>query len=935
MRKPLLLLFLFLFSAAFGKDDPPGGVPRTFKLAKGVTEKDYLPNTIIIKFKQGTTAAQISSATSVLGSNRLIRKSASLMEVNQLFKASLQATRSPVSGIESRDTIGLDRVFEIQFTSGSGIEKVINEVLENPIVEYAEPSYIYHTSYVPKDPLYNVRQSYLQQIKANQAWDLVRSSSNVVIAIVDSGSDMDHVDLKANIRLPGIDLVGASFNNMQVDNDPDVKSDSTDHGVRVSGMASAVSDNGLGIASVAFNAKLLIVKVGADNNSTVIYRGYEGIKYAADNGARIINCSWGGPGGGEYGQDIINYALSKGCLVIAAAGNDGSVEPEFPALYSGVMAVASVDNLDRKSSFSNYGSHVAISAPGEILTTANGNRYVTARGTSFSAPLVASAAALVSARFPGFDMNQVREQLRVTADNIDANNPGFAGLLGKGRLNVLRAVSVASPAIRNQKITLVDKGKGSIPPGDTLRLFFDLKNFLSPATGLIVRLSSDNPDIQIIDAQVSVGILGMQEVKTMVGPFRVYIKPGMADNQDVDFKLSYSANGTYTDFEPFRIKVALDYLNIEVNQVSTTVSSNGRVGYSGPEATNGLGFIYKGEPLLHEASLMIGNSSAKVSNNARNDIGSADEHFLKKVRVAKVDDSKTAFTGRSEFDDSGNSNRLNVYVKHNQKAFSPTPDDKYTIAEYEIKNTGSVVLSGVYVGLFTDWDVDASGRDVTKYDAVNRMAYVFGKAAGTLYAGVKLLSQEVTPAYYPMSDQIIGDLLQSGGGFSIAEKYQSLSSGVKSTGLGENTPNGYDVMFTIGYGPYTIPVNTSVKVAFAFIGGDNLADIQASALAAQNKYNELGQPNPQVTADGFILRQNYPNPGSDNTIIDFSISESAPTSLILYNIIGQPVKELVNTSLPKGSYSINVDLSELEAGIYVYKMLYKGKEKSLKLMVGK
>lgn len=933
MRILLLLTFLFFFSAAFAKDDPQNGHSRTFKLARGVTEKDYLPNTIIIKFRKGTTSLQINSSTSAIGSNRLIKQSASLIDVNQLFKASLRAVRSPV--VESRDTIGLDRIFTLEFTKDGGIENVINEVLQNPIIEYAEPSYIYHTNYAPNDFYYSgERQNYLRQIKADMAWDLVLNSSNVVIGIVDSGSDLDHEDLKANIVLPGKDLVGPSFSNLQEDNDPDVKSDSTDHGVRVSGMASAVSNNGLGIASVASNAKLLIVKVGADNNSTTIYRGYEGIKYAADNGARIINCSWSGPGGGGYGEDIINYALSKGCLVIAAAGNENSNIQEFPALYPGVMAVASVDYQDKKSSFSNYGSHIAISAPGEIFTTANGNKYVSVSGTSFSAPLVASAAALVSARFPAYDMNQVREQLRVTADNIDAINSNYAGLLGKGRLNVFRAVSESSPSIRNQKITLVDKGKGSIPPGDTLRLFFDLKNFLSAANGLIVRLSSSNPDILILDAQLTAGNVGTGELKTMVGPFRVYIKPGIADNEDVDFKLSYSANATYTDFELFRIKVALDYLNIEVNRISTTISSNGRIGYSGPDASNGLGFIYKGEPLLYEASLMIGNGPARVSNNARNDMGSSDEHFDKIVRVGKIDDRKAAFLARSEFNDAGSLNRLDLHIKHSQTAFDTAPDDKYTIAEYDIQNTGSTLLTGVYIGLFVDLDADPSGHDITKYDAANRMGYVFGKAGDTLYGAVKLLNKDVAPAYYPMSDQIVGDPLQNGGGFSIAEKYQSLSSGIKATGLGENDPNGIDVMFTIGYGPYTIPAKASTKVAFAFIGGDNLADIQSSALAAQNKYNQLGQTNP-LAAEGFVLGQNYPNPGSDNTVINFTIAETASTTLNLYDIIGHSVKELVNANLQKGSYSINVDLSELESGIYIYKMKYKGKEKSLKLIVGK
>ena len=937
MKSFLLLVFFFLSLAASGNDDPQSVNPRSFKLPKGITAKDYLPNTLIIKFRKGVSDTDIRSATSLFGLNSLKLKSVDIKQVNQIFKSVLLSKSGQFSlDIQSADSIGLDRVFEFNFDSEKGIVEIINEVLGNRMVEYAEPSYIYHTSFIPNDPFYTGGfQNFLKQIKAEQSWDLIRNSSNTVIAIVDSGSDMDHADLKANILLPGKDLVGASFNTLLEDNDPDVKSDSTDHGVRVSGMASAVSDNGIGISSVASNAKLLIIKAGADNNGSTIYRGYEGIKYAADNGAHIINCSWGGPGGGAFGQDVINYAIAKGCLVIVAAGNSNTITPEYPANYTGVMAVASVDINDRKNSFSNFGSHVSISAPGEVFTTANGNKYSVARGTSLATPIVSSAAALVRSRFPLYDMQQVKEQLMVTSDNLDASNPSFSGYLGKGRLNVFRALTEAVPAIRYQNITILDKGRGSRPSGDTLRIFFDLKNILSPATGVLAKLSSDNPNIQIIDQDLVVGNMATRELKTMFGPFRVYLKPGIPDNSLVNFTISYSAGTTYAENEKFQIRVALDYLNIEVNQVSTTISSNGRIGYTDQGSKSGLGFIYKNDPLLFEASLMIGASAVKVSNNTRNDSGGSDEHFIKKKVVYKEADPTAAFLSRSEFDDSGNSSRLNLYVKHNIKAFAAAPDDKYVLAEYEIGNNGSTVLNGIYAGLFTDWDVDIYGTDITKYDITNRMAYVYGKYGATPYAGVKLLSSDVQPLYYPLSAQVLGDPLQTGNGLSLAEKYQILSSGIKVLSLGENSANGYDVMFVSGYGPYTIPVNGSIKVAFALLAGDNLADLQASAVSAQKKYDELNIKTTGLPDNGFVLQQNYPNPAADQSRIEFVIDKAGLVSLSLYNSAGQPVKDLFDGSLDKGSYSINVELASLNPGIYFYKMLFEGKEKTLKMIISK
>ncbi len=935
MKNLLLLLCSLLINMAFAQDGTDLRKKAIFKLPRQISDKDYIPGIVIVKFRKGITASQINSVSSAFVSRQIPGKTTD--QINRIFKNSIQAKTA--EGIRRRaivDTVGLDRIYHLSFDKINGIEKVINQLQENPLVEYAEPSYVYHTSYVPNDPFYPTSQTYLRQVKAEQSWDLIRNTSGTIIAIVDTGTDMDHIDLKPNILTPGIDLVGADFANSIEDNDPDVKTDSAGHGVMVSGIASAVSNNGIGIASLASDAKLMIVKASADNRARTIYRGYEGIKFAADNGAHIINCSWGGPAGGFFGQDIINYALSKGCLIIAAAGNSGSSQIDYPAAFQGVISVASVDINDRKSSFSNYGNAITISAPGEVFTTANGNKYVNTQGTSFSTPLVASAAALVRAKFPQYDMFQVGEQLKVTTDNIDSVNPEYKDLLGTGRLNVFRALSESLPSIHYQNITLVDKGKGAIPAGDTLNIFLDIKNFLSPASGLAIKLSTDNPNIQVINQQIIVEGINTKELKT-IGPFRVFIKPGVTDNESVDFKLSYNSGTGYSASEQFRILVARDFFNIEVNQISSTMTSNGRIGYRDVSAQNGLGFLYKNQPMLFEASLMIGNSPTAVSNNVRSLPGEADQHFVKKVRVFNDNDTGAgaAFLARSEFDDSGNPGRLDLDIKHNIRAYSTAPDDKYIIAEYEIQNIGLSTLNGVYAGLFTDWDLDLNGRDVTRYDVTNRLAYAFGKLGKTPYAGVKLLSKGISPVYYPMSYLVNGDPLESYNEFTLAEKYQTLSSGIKATSLGDNTSNGYDISFVSGYGPFKIPLNSNVKVAFALIGGDSLSDLQASAVAAQNKYDELNKRPVINPSDSFALRQNFPNPVKDQTEIDFSIVRPGMVNLVLYNVTGQAVRELLKENLSEGSFSIRVNLSDLEPGVYLYKMMFDGDERTLKLLISR
>jgi gliding motility-associated-like protein len=496
----LLALIILLFITAQGTAIAQSASPtRTFKLAPGTLPRDYIPGLLIVKYK---LSVQISinkvAAVDTTVESQISLKSAKIESINKKFSA---PTTSAI------DTIGLDRIYEFRFSGNNNIETVINELLQNPQIEYAEPSYIYRTNYIPNDPSY-LSQAYLAQVKAPEAWDLIRSSSNIIIAIVDSGSDLDHPDLAANIFVNtldpvdgidnegdgyidndrGWDFVGRSRQNGVQDRDPSVTSDSTSHGVHVSGLASAVSNNGTGVASIASNAKLLIIKTAADNNATAIYAGFEGIKYAADHGAKIINCSWGGYNTSTFALDIINYAISKDCLIIAAAGNDNTSSSLYPSAYPGVISVGSVDATDRKSGFSNYGSRISISAPGNsIYSTLFDNTYGFFSGTSMATPLVSSAAALVKAYYPSYTMKQVGQTLLAAADIIDARNPTLVGQLGSGRLNIYRALtqnfsqSITFPVISDRTF-----GDSDFDPGATT------------GSGLPITYFSSNPAVAII-----------------------------------------------------------------------------------------------------------------------------------------------------------------------------------------------------------------------------------------------------------------------------------------------------------------------------------------------------------------------------------------------------------------------------------------------------
>ena len=948
-----LLLFGFIFiQFAFINVDDDVKV-RSYRLPIGVTSKDYLPNTLIIKYRN----VALQRVKTFGNDNPTKNPNVKITFQKPLIKSGVLAiaTFADQQKIEEN---GLNRIYEIGYQSELPIEKAIEELLKDESIEYAEPSFIYYTFVDPDDTDYlSGKQNYLAQVKASEAWNIQPNSNGVVIAIVDSGSDLQHLDLSNNIyRNPievingldddndgyidnyqGWDFVGSSARNIAEDNNPDVPADSLDHGIHVSGLASAVTNNGTGISSIAQTAKLMILKVGSDDNARAIYRGYDGIIYAANHGAKIINCSWGGPGGGAFGQDVINYAVSKNCLVVVAAGNGGNSDASFPAAYNGAFAVANVRSDDVKATSSSFGFHVSISAPGSsIYSTINRDRYGIKTGTSMAAPIVSSAAALVMSKFPTLTGIQVGELLRLNTDDI-YNLPGnnnFKDQLGNGRLNVFKALTATNtPSIRKQKITIINKSQDIYAIGDTLNYFFELKNVLQPSNDIIVKLTTTDINVSILNNTITTGVFASSETKVL-GPFKVVVKSGTPDNQSVFYQLSYSSSSSvYQDKEYFTTEVNLDYQNITVNKINTTITSIGKVGYSGENATKGLGFLYKNYSLLFEAGLMIGNATNKVSNNVRSSSGGIDANFYKVSSVKQIVSANSAYEGQASFRDLLSPSPLNIDIINRQIAYKNAPDDKYVIVEYEVINKNQLPLNNIFIGLFTDWDIDEGSKNLLRYDEGLRMGYTYASTPLSPYAGVKLLSGNATPLFYPLSYQIAGNPLADAN-FSLADKYQTLSSGIQSTSLGIG--DGIDVMYVIGNGPYNIPANSSVKLAFAFIAGDNLSDISISALAAQAKYAQVSTAiNPDGTFAGFDVSQNFPNPVKDKTSIIVQIPNNGKTSVEVYDLTGRKVLDVLNQELRKGTYTYEINASDLNSGIYFYKTAFEGQEKTLKMLVQK
>ena len=293
----------------------------------------------------------------------------------------------------------------------------------------------FSTAVFPDDPYFDDQwglhnASNDADIDAPEAWGISTGDSNVIVAILDTGVDMDHPEFSGRFTADRWDFV----NN---DNNPD---DDHGHGTHVAGIAAATGNNGSGVAGVAWDVKIMPVKVMDSEGSGSYYDMIAGINYAVTHNAQVINMSLGGYSYSKPMQDAIDEAYAQGVLVVAAMGNHSVDDPMYPAACSHVMAVASTTNSDARSSFSNYGAHVDIAAPGSsIYSTYMGGGYGYMSGTSMATPFVAGLAGLIYSHYPGYTPDQVAQAIAHNAD--DLGSAGHDDYFGCGRINAYRALS--------------------------------------------------------------------------------------------------------------------------------------------------------------------------------------------------------------------------------------------------------------------------------------------------------------------------------------------------------------------------------------------------------------------------------------------------------------------------------------------------------------
>ncbi len=303
------------------------------------------------------------------------------------------------------------------------LEQIKEDLETDPAVESVGYNYLCRVAYTPRDPRFKYQWG-LKKTGFESAWNRTRGSG-VKVAVVDTGAAVRHVDLRRKVALSW-DFVNG---------DRTVK-DRSGHGTHVSGIVAARTGNRKGVAGGCPSCKLLIAKVFDGKGTGTVARVADGIIWSADHGADVINLSVVHPSSSTVDKNAINYATSKGVVVVAAAGNGDTNQPRYPAAYPSVMAVAATNRDDRRAYFSNYGNWIDIAAPGvDILSTIPGG-YASRTGTSMAAPHVSALAGLLASQ--GRSPENI--EYRITHTAVDLGPNGLDPYYGYGRISASRAV---------------------------------------------------------------------------------------------------------------------------------------------------------------------------------------------------------------------------------------------------------------------------------------------------------------------------------------------------------------------------------------------------------------------------------------------------------------------------------------------------------------
>jgi subtilisin family serine protease len=915
--------------------------------------EEYYPNKLVVKFKKYSQTANKwkteQRQTSFVEFEKIIGENIARPYIsNDLLNLynSAKAKNRQKNSVGGKE-LNLDLIAVIDYSNIIDPFVAARKISSFADVEYAEPLFKHKLLEITNDPLL-AEQNYIEQIKANLAWNYIDTSITIIVGVVDTGIDYLHEDLKDNIyynvgemgidehgndkRYNGIDDDGNGFVDDwrgwdfygEGDNDP---MPGNPHGTHVAGIIGAVANNGIGIAGVARNVKLLPVKIGSDiPYAANIANGYAGILYAASMGAKVINCSWGGTHYSMAEADIIRAANELGSLIVAAAGNNNQYLIYYPAAYDGILSVAAVDSEDKRAYFTNYHHKIDVSAPGvEILSTIPENEYRAMNGTSMASPVAAAVAALTLNRFLDKPNFVIREIVKASSDYIDYNNPYYSGMLGKGRVNALRAMTDNS-FISLKVLSLQNTGKTNTNeyfPNDTIKFKLTIINYLDDAEQVSVKIYSTNSNLlTVINDSCYLGKIISSEI-AQTDEFAFIVNNVNEYDKEIKLVARIIADGYVSDNFAYEAIISPSYRIFDKNNVTATINSAGNIGYNDyPRNQQGIGVRFEeSESMAFEGALLLSVNGNELYNVARGEYQLRKDKDFQVIKAMNLNyPSIFADAEGSCLFETINNDTLNVSklrISNSIYQFKRKELENTIFTFYKVYNLSDKKIDSTYVGLYFDWDIGNPQRNQIWWDEQQNIAIAKSIDDGLPIAGVVNLSQYSNNFFAIDND---GHSEENPGvydGFTRDEKLRFLKGGVQRLQSSIT-----DASMVISAGPFFLAAGDSAIIPFAIVLGVNEQNIISEANFAKYFVHQIISASVENKDNANFIRV-YPNPTAKQLFLEVFSEKDNIGRISIYNALGKQEKIFdENRIINSGINSMIFDVSDLSAGVYFVRIVF-------------
>ncbi len=825
--------------------------------------------------------------------------------------------KNAMKGTESR----LSNIFALSLSTEKEQAKIIKQLNQHPEVIYAVKKPKVYLLDTTNDPSLN-QQYYIGQINAFAAWDIEQGDSTTVVGIIDTGTDFTHEDLNGKVHrnyddpVNGIDddLDGFidNFNGWDLsENNNNPQADINGHGVKVAGIAAAATDNGIGIAGAGRDISYLPIKVMNSNGQ--LNTAWEGIVYAADHGADVAVCSWGGMVESPFARDIVEYAVyDKDMVIVAAAGNNNNEDPFYPASYKEVISVAATNINDQKWTGSTYGYQVDLSAPGQdIYATSLGNSYSSGSGTSYAAPSVGAIAALVRNQRPHLNAFQVMQQIINTTYFLDTipQNVIYADKLGSGRLDAYRAL--ADTMISGIDLTEMNIS-GAPLPGDTINLEGLLTNHLQSAA-ISIEIESLSEYTTVLTNSINPGILHTSETFSIEnGLLSVFIHNDVPYDEKITIKFKIDdGQDTYNRFFSFYANPS--YLNLTQQNLNMTIAANGRLGFNKISPLQGDGiWLDNHDNMVWEAGLIYGNSTNEVISVF---LGAPELQTLSIADTSYAEDGRLSI--HAAMTDTNKLNSMQIKTMQTATVVNKPNLSSTVFVTYQFINQSNSSYYDFHAGLFFDWDLISAPNNNIYFDETNQIAYCENNLGENLLTGVKIYNQPFHHYAFELKEDTEGINIIDG--FTNEERWFALSNERQEAG----GSSGDDVAHLVGSESMVLYPEDTASITFILTAGFHLSNIITNVNEAEiylsgttSITNEFTEPDLKI----------YPQPAHGEVMIS---GERYIETIEVYHINGRLEKQVnVNNT------HYLLDVQELERGLYILKANIKnGAPQKSKLLV--